>query len=101
MSENTGNDKIQEVPIPYSQAALRSKIEFPKLTGKAELKITAGTQTHTIFKMRGKGTPSLHGYGYGNQLVKVIIQTPKKLTKKQKELLTQFDKKKKKGFFNL
>ena len=42
--------------------------------------------------MRGKGIPSLHGYGTGNQLVKVIVKTPKKLTKKQKELLKEFDK---------
>jgi len=71
------------------------------LKGKAELKIPASTQTGTVFKMKGKGIPSLHGYGKGDQLVRVIVKTPEKLTAKQKDLLKQLDKTiTKKGFFN-
>lgn len=90
--ERHGNDIYIEVPISFSQAALGGKIEVPTLHSKAELKIPSGTQTGTVFRMAGKGIPSLHGYGNGNQLVKVVIQTPKRLTRKQKELLKEFDK---------
>ena len=96
-----GNDIYLEVPITFSQAALGDKVEVPTLKGKAELKIPAGTQTGTVFSMKGKGIHSLHGYGTGAQLVKVIVETPKKLTKKQKDILKEFDKTvKKKSLFS-
>ncbi len=96
--ERHGNDVYIEIPISFTQAALGDNIEVPILHSKAELKIPAGTQTGTVFRMKGKGIPSLHGYGTGSQLVKVNIKTPKKLTRKQKELLKEFDKEKKKRF---
>ena len=70
------------------------------LDGKAKLKIPSGTQSNTIFRMRGKGIPYLHGYGTGSENVEVVVEVPKKLSKKQKELLKEFEKesKKKKGF---
>lgn len=99
--ERHGNDIYIEAPITFAHAALGGKIEVPTLKGKAELVIPAGTQTGTVFKMKGKGIPSLHGYGTGSQLVKVIIQTPKSLSSKQKELLKEFDKTlDKKSFFD-
>ncbi|MEE9525688.1 MAG: molecular chaperone DnaJ [Candidatus Woesearchaeota archaeon] len=99
--ERDGDDIYLEIPLSFSQAALGAKIDVPTLKGKAELKIPSGTQSHTTFKMRGKGIPHLHGAGSGDQLVRVIIETPKKLTKKQKDLLKNFDKTvKKKSFFN-
>lgn len=99
--ERHGDDIYLEIPITFPQAALGAKIEVPTLKGKAELKIPPSTQTDTIFRMKNKGIPHLHGYGSGNQLVKVIIKTPEKLTKKQKDLLNQFDKTiKKKSFFD-
>lgn len=81
-----------EIPISFVQAALGDTITIPTLTGKADLKIPANTQTDTIFRMRGKGIPSLHGYGNGDQNVRVVVQTPKKLSKKQKEALEMFAK---------
>ena len=66
------------------------------------MKIPAGTQPGTVFRMKGKGIPDVHGYGKGNQNVMVNVQVPEKLTKKQKELLKEFDKeagKKRKGLF--
>jgi len=96
------NDDIYvDVPISFSQACLGADIEVPTLKGKAELKIPQGTQTGTLFKMKGKGLPSLHGYGQGSEFVKVIVQVPDKLSKKQKELLKEFDSEsssEKKGF---
>jgi len=59
---------------------------------QTELKIPAGTQTGTVFRMKGKGMHSLHGYGKGSQMVKVVVQVPEKLSKKQKDLLKQLDK---------
>jgi molecular chaperone DnaJ len=98
--ERHGNDIYLEAPISFTQAALGGEIEVPTLKGKSKLKIPSGTQTDTIFRMKGKGIPSLHGYGTGSQNVRVIVQVPERLSARQKELLKEFDKEgKKKGFF--
>ena len=94
------DDLYLEVPISFTMAALGSEIQVPTLDGKAKLKIPAGTQTHTLFRMGGKGMPHLRESGHGNQIVRVIIQTPEKLNKKQKNLLSEFEKNSKdKGLF--
>lgn len=87
-----GDDLYLEVPISFTQAALGDEIEVPTLNGKAKLKIPAGTSSHTLFKMKGKGMPNLEGYGQGDQLVRVEVKIPAKMNKKQKELLKQFSK---------
>ena len=98
--EREGNDIHIEASISFADAALGAEIEVPTLHSKAKLKIPAGTQTGTIFKMKGKGIPSLHGFGAGDELVSVKIETPKKLSRKQKELIKEFEKAgKKKGLF--
>ncbi len=66
------------------------EIEIPTLTEKVKLKIPAGTQTDTYFRLRGKGVPRLRGTGQGDQHVKVVIVTPTSMTDEQKELLRQF-----------
>ena len=98
--ERHGDDIYIKIPIPFTIAALGGEIEVPTLEGKVKLKITAATQNNTIFRMKGKGIPYLHGHGTGNQNVEVIVEVPEKLSKKQKELLKEFEKesKKKKGF---
>jgi molecular chaperone DnaJ len=89
-----------DVPISFVQAALGSEIKVPTLEGNATLKIPAGTQTNTVFRMRGKGMPHLHDSSYGDENVKVIVQVPEKLSKRQKELLEEFEKENKgSGFF--
>ena len=89
-----------EVPISFTQAAIGSEIEVPTLDGKATLKIPSGTQTDTLFRMRGKGLPHMQESSHGDEMVKVIVKVPEKLTKKQKELLKEFEKEsKKQGFF--
>lgn len=87
--ERRESDIYLEVPISFVQAALGDAIEVPTLDGKATIKVPAGTQTGTVFKMREKGLPLLHAYGIGDQLVKVIVKTPEKLSKKQKDILEE------------
>ncbi len=99
--ERQGDDVYINAPIPFTIAALGGEVEVPTLGGKAKLKIPSGTQNNTIFRMKGKGIPYLHGHGTGNENVEVIVEVPEKLSKKQKELLKEFEKesRKKKGFF--
>jgi molecular chaperone DnaJ len=85
-----GNDVVCEIPISFTQAALGYEIEVPSLDGKVSLKIPEGTQSGKIFRMRGKGIPSLQGYGRGDQLVVIKVETPMNLNKQQKELLEEF-----------
>ena len=85
----TGDDIITDVFVTYPQAALGARIEVPTLEGKAMLKIPPGTQSHRVFRMREKGLGRLHGRGRGDQLVRVIVHTPKSLSKSEKELLQQ------------
>lgn len=102
------DDLYTEIPISIVQAALGAEITVPTLIGKAKLTIPEGTQTHTIFKLKGQGLPNLRGHGSGDEHVRVIVQTPAKLSKKQRELLQQFAKDggdkvvplKEKGFFS-
>jgi molecular chaperone DnaJ len=92
------NDIYTEVPLSFSQACLGDEILVPTLSGETKIKIPSGTQTNTVFRLKDKGIPSLRGYGTGDEHVKVIVQVPTKLSKKQKELLKEFDTGKK-GFF--
>jgi len=89
--ERGGSDIYCKETISFPQASLGDEIDVPTLKGnKAKLKIPAGTQSHTIFRLKGKGLPNIHGYGKGDQFVKIIIETPKRLTKQQKDLLEEF-----------
>lgn len=85
-----GNDIICEVPVTFVQAALGATIRVPTLRGEAELKVPAGTQSGTSFRMRGQGMPDLRGYRQGDQLVRIQVETPTRLTREQRELLLQF-----------
>lgn len=88
--ERDGDDIYCEIPITFSQASLGDEIEVPTLHGKVKLKVPAGTQTGTKFRLRGKGVPNVRGYGVGDQHILVKIVTPTKLTEKQKQLLREF-----------
>ncbi|MBT0665034.1 molecular chaperone DnaJ [Geobacter pelophilus] len=85
-----GNDVICETPISFTQAALGAEIQIPTLDGKVSLKIPEGTQSGKIFRLRGKGIPVLQGYGRGDQLVVVRVETPTNLNRQQRELLEEF-----------
>ncbi|UTR14364.1 molecular chaperone DnaJ [Salipaludibacillus sp. LMS25] len=85
-----GDDIFCEMPMTFVQAALGDEIEVPTLNGKVKLKVPAGTQTGTHFRLRGKGVPNVHGRGQGDQHIQMKVITPKKLTERQKELLREF-----------
>ncbi len=87
-----GDDIICDVPINFVTAALGGDIEVPTLKEKVALKIPSGTQTGKVFKLKGKGIPNVKGYGTGDLLVRVFVETPASLTSRQKELLREFEK---------
>jgi molecular chaperone DnaJ len=87
--ERQGNDLYCVVPISFTQAAVGTEIQVPTLEGEQTLKIPEGTQSGTVLKLRGKGVPVLNGHGKGNLFVEVRVQTPTKLTKRQRELLQE------------
>lgn len=87
-----GNEVVCDIDITYAQAALGDVVEVPTLDGSADLKIPEGTQTGTIFRIKGKGVPYLNGNGRGDQHVRVKVVTPTKLSEKQKDLLREFAK---------
>ncbi|BAQ11496.1 molecular chaperone dnaj [Bacillus sp. OxB-1] len=84
------DDIYLELNLSFPQAALGDEIEVPTVHGNVKLKIPAGTQTGTNFRLRGKGVQNVHGRGTGDQHVVVKVVTPKKMTEKQKELLREF-----------
>ena len=87
-----GMDVLCEVPITFTQAALGAEIQVPTLDGKMPYEIPEGTQTGTIFTIPGKGIPEVNNpRRRGNQRFTVVVETPTKLTKEQKELLRQLD----------
>ena len=86
--DRQGDDLFISQQISFSQAALGDEIEIPTLEGrKLLLKVPAGSESGKILRVSGKGIPHFSGYGRGNLYVELIIKMPKKLTKKQKELL--------------
>lgn len=88
--ERDGDDIYCEMPITFVQATLGDEIEVPTIHGKVKLKVPAGTQTGTKFRLKGKGVPNVRGYGVGDQHILVRILTPTKLSDKQKQLLREF-----------
>ena len=80
-----------EIPITFTQAALGTELEVPTLDGNVKYTVPEGTQTGTVFRLRGKGIYALHSKNRGDQFVRVVVEVPKNLNAKQKELLKQFD----------
>lgn len=84
------NTVICDIPISFPHAALGTEIEVPTLEGKIKLKVPAGTQSDSVFRLRGKGIVSLNGGRRGDQLVRVMVETPRKLSARQREILEEF-----------
>ena len=84
-----GDHIYHQTKVSFSQLALGAKIIVPTLHGDTELKIPAGTQTGTLFKLRNKGIPHFRGFGKGDQFVEITAETPTKLSQKQKKLFEQ------------
>jgi molecular chaperone DnaJ len=85
-----GDDLICEVPISFVQAALGADIQVPTLEGTADIKIPSGTQTGTVFRLKGKGVKNVQGYGWGDLHVRVTVEVPTKLSSEQRAKLQQF-----------
>jgi len=89
--EREGNDLHCVIPISFSQAALGTEIRVPTLEGEQTLKVPEGTQPGTTLRLRSKGVPVLNGHGKGDLYVEIRVQTPTKLTKRQRELLQELE----------
>jgi molecular chaperone DnaJ len=90
--ERQGNNLYSAFPITFAQAALGAEVRVQTLTGNESLKIPAGTQTGTVFRVRGQGMPVLGGRGKGDLFVSVSVITPTSLTREQRKLLEQLAK---------
>lgn len=92
--ERQGDDILVDLPISFSEAALGCKREVPSLDGQhsCRINIPAGTQNGKVFRVTGEGFPNVHGHGKGDMLVKIFVETPTKLNKRQMELLEEFAK---------
>lgn len=86
-----GQSVYCEMPISFTQAACGAEVEVPTLDGKVRYTINEGTQTGTTFRLRGKGIPIINGKGRGDQFVTVVVETPTRLTREQKDLLKKFE----------
>lgn len=85
------SDVRVEIPISFAQAALGDTLQVPTIDGRIEYKIPEGTQTGTVFRIRGKGIQNVNGRGRGDQYVRVNIEVPRNLSEKQKRLLRDFE----------
>lgn len=89
--EREGDDVLLEIPISFSEAALGCKKEIPSPLGKScRITIAEGTQSGKVLRVKGEGIPNVHGQGTGDLLTKIIVETPVRLSEKQKELLEKF-----------
>lgn len=90
--EREGYNVWVEMHISYPEAALGCELEVPTLDGKVKYNVPAGTQSGDVFKLRNKGIQTLNNRGRGDELVRVIVDIPKKVTEKQKQLILELSK---------
>jgi molecular chaperone DnaJ len=88
--ERRRNDLYCQVPISYAQAALGAEIDVPTLDGRDRLNVPRGTQSGEVLRIKGRGMPVLNADGRGDELVEVLVETPRHLTPRQEELLREF-----------
>ena len=85
--ERDGDNLLYDLFISFPQAALGATVEVPIINGTTDIKISAGTQSGEVIKLKGKGLPSLNGYGRGDLLINVNVWTPKKLNKEEEKIM--------------
>lgn len=89
--EREGDDILLDLPISFTEAALGCKKDVPSMFNHAcRIAIPEGTQNGKVFRVKGEGFPNVHGHGKGDLLVKIFVETPSKLSQRQKELLQEF-----------
>jgi molecular chaperone DnaJ len=90
--ERAGDDVIFKLPVSFPHAALGTKLTVPTLYGNEEVEIPSGIETGEMVRLKGKGFPNVHSKKKGDQIIEVFVKTPKKLSKRQRELLEEFIK---------
>jgi len=90
--QRSDEDIYCEMPIPFDIATLGGQVQVPTIHGYAKLKIPAGTESGRVFRLRGKGVSSIHGIGSGDQHVRVVVEVPQNLDRKQKGLVQDIQK---------
>lgn len=90
--ERDDNNILSEVHVSFAQAALGDKIDVETVEGIVKMKVPAGTQSGEVYRIRSKGVPKLRGFGRGDHLVKVIVDVPTKLSRKEKRLIEELRK---------
>jgi len=88
--QRDGDDLLCEVPVSFVQAALGADIQVPTLNGSTAIRVPAGTQSNTMFRLKGKGVKNLQGYGHGDLHVRVQVEVPTRMTSEQKAKLQEF-----------
>ncbi|HUB86354.1 MAG TPA: molecular chaperone DnaJ [Verrucomicrobiae bacterium] len=88
--QRDGDDLLCEVPVSFAQAALGAEVEVPTLESRATIKIPAGTQPGTVFRVKAKGVKNLQGHGHGDLHVRVQVEVPARLNSEQKAKLQEF-----------
>jgi molecular chaperone DnaJ len=88
--QRDGDDLLCEVPVSFVQATLGAEIEVSTVESRATIKVPAGTQSHSVFRIKGKGVKNLQGHGYGDLHVRVQVEVPTRLTAEQKAKLQEF-----------
>lgn len=83
------DDIFIEMPIPFDIATLGGQVQVPTINGYAKLKIPPGTESGKVFRLRGKGVKSIHSFGNGDQHVRVVVEVPENLDKKQQKLIKE------------
>jgi molecular chaperone DnaJ len=86
-----GDDIVCQIPISFPQAVLGAEIEVPTLNGKKNLLIPKGIESGEVLRIKGEGFTRMRGHGRGDQIVQIIVKTPKNLTKRQEEILREFE----------
>ena len=88
--QRDGDDLLCEVPVSFVDAALGADIEVPTLTGKAQIRIPAGSQNGTVFRLKGKGVRNVEGYDHGDLHVRLHVEVPTHLNAAQRQKLQEF-----------
>lgn len=90
--QRSGADVLTEMPFSFAQLSLGDKVEIPTLRGRVEMAVPAGTQSGKVFRLRSQGLPRMESRGRGDQLVRVFVEVPAKITDRQRALLEEFER---------